>query len=773
MRPYLAVLKDSFREAFAARVLWLTLGLIALFLLAIAPLSLAPGLATEFESEEITNGYGLAAELVKTADRTEPSPGQHLWSILSSTEREKFEEAAKNDGEPRRRSGRMRRELNALLTHENFYDAASWQGVELKDDLSDLAAQANLSDVEQAARNRRLLAAAFPKQIRLDRTEVMYLSYFSWRFDAPIPIGPEQKTKLVNSVIVATCAVLLGFFGVFVSILVTASLVPRTFEAGEISLLLSKPVSRPLLFLTRFLGGCAFTLVNAVFLMVGLWLVVGLRFDVWIPRLLLCIPIYLFLFMIYYAVSATAGALWRNAILSICLTLVFWFALFLIATARESVEQLVIAPNRLSEITAIGDSVLAVNESLEVLQWNEMTPTGSPGWTEVFRDTGGGPPRIARRFAYAGSGFRPTYDPVGDRIFALEALPGRFGTRSSSRLLVGDHEQDWQRDSAGEAPAPVHSLFVDANGRVILVGLDHIYEFTGKAVEMSDAQKWIADKLSGFMKLGNDDAFRELRPEIDEWKPPFSVDMDVATGGLAVYSNGELSVLEAIEDGTYAVVVLEQIRSDDKQRSIVTMAGQDVMLSSETGEVTLFDRSTLDEVQSFKPFIDEEPTQASASPAGRWLAVLSEGKHVWLYDKQEQRDLSANVPGQGDVLAMTFNHQNEFIVADRTSRVRVLAPDNLHQRIQFAPPLDITEIAYRYVLQPLYLILPKPSELNRVVNHLLSESDSNDEVDENSEPDPFSQPRGNIDLWTPLWSNLAFLVVILGYACWHVSRRDY
>ena len=38
MRAYLAVIKDSFREALASRVLWILLVLITLLLLSLAPL---------------------------------------------------------------------------------------------------------------------------------------------------------------------------------------------------------------------------------------------------------------------------------------------------------------------------------------------------------------------------------------------------------------------------------------------------------------------------------------------------------------------------------------------------------------------------------------------------------------------------------------------------------------------------------------------------------------------------------------------------------------
>jgi sugar phosphate permease len=30
-----------------------------------------------------------------------------------------------------------------------------------------------------------------------------------------------------------------------------------------------------------------------------------------------------------------------------------------------------------------------------------------------------------------------------------------------------------------------------------------------------------------------------------------------------------------------------------------------------------------------------------------------------------------------------------------------------------------------------------------------------------------------IDIWQPLWSNLAFLGVVLAYTCFYISRRDF
>jgi hypothetical protein len=81
------------------------------------------------------------------------------------------------------------------------------------------------------------------------------------------------------------------------------------------------------LFLTKFAGGCAFILLNAAYFVIGLWLIVGLRFGIWSTRMLLCIPVFLFLFSIYYAVSSLAGVLWRNAVVCIVVTVLFWAVL--------------------------------------------------------------------------------------------------------------------------------------------------------------------------------------------------------------------------------------------------------------------------------------------------------------------------------------------------------------------------------------------------------------------------------------------------------------
>src|SRR5678815_4045367 len=130
--------------------------------------------------------------------------------------------------------------------------------------------------------------------------------------------------------------------------------------------LLSKPISRSLLFLTKFAGGCAFILLNAAYFIVGLWLILGLRFDLWSGRLLLSIPIFLFLFAIYYAVSSLAGVLWRNAVVSIVVTILFWAACFAVGTTKTVLEETWLNSSRHMKLISAGDSLFGVTEQGQV-----------------------------------------------------------------------------------------------------------------------------------------------------------------------------------------------------------------------------------------------------------------------------------------------------------------------------------------------------------------------------------------------------------------------
>ena len=53
MRAYLAVIKDSFREAFSSKILWVLIVMIALFLVLLSGLSVAPAERTGLDFPDV------------------------------------------------------------------------------------------------------------------------------------------------------------------------------------------------------------------------------------------------------------------------------------------------------------------------------------------------------------------------------------------------------------------------------------------------------------------------------------------------------------------------------------------------------------------------------------------------------------------------------------------------------------------------------------------------------------------------------------------------
>ena len=71
------------------------------------------------------------------------------------------------------------------------------------------------------------------------------------------------------------------FAGMALAVFASAGLVAAVFEPGRIELLLSKPVSRTHLLLGRYLGNVLVVAANMVYLVLGSWIIFGMKTDVW------------------------------------------------------------------------------------------------------------------------------------------------------------------------------------------------------------------------------------------------------------------------------------------------------------------------------------------------------------------------------------------------------------------------------------------------------------------------------------------------------------
>ena len=113
MRACLAILKDSFREAVASRILTIALISIVVVLLAISPLGLGNAPSTELRPYELVDVQGFLETLED--DRNTPgTPSAHLWTLLTDDQRTQVQDwlkpeetAGSSRGRGRPRPGRI------------------------------------------------------------------------------------------------------------------------------------------------------------------------------------------------------------------------------------------------------------------------------------------------------------------------------------------------------------------------------------------------------------------------------------------------------------------------------------------------------------------------------------------------------------------------------------------------------------------------------------------------------------------------------------------
>jgi hypothetical protein len=91
MRPYLAIVVDSFREAIHSRVLWVVLLCITAVFAVIFPVGLYEQATTGLHRHEVLSWPQLAQRLAAEGqeENPKPSPALHIWNKLDSDGRAK------------------------------------------------------------------------------------------------------------------------------------------------------------------------------------------------------------------------------------------------------------------------------------------------------------------------------------------------------------------------------------------------------------------------------------------------------------------------------------------------------------------------------------------------------------------------------------------------------------------------------------------------------------------------------------------------------------
>ncbi|GIW80296.1 MAG: hypothetical protein KatS3mg105_2103 [Gemmatales bacterium] len=112
--------------------------------------------------------------------------------------------------------------------------------------------------------------------------------------------------------------------GILLALVWSAGFLPSFLDPASSAVLFAKPVPRWWLLLGKYLGVLGFLLVQAVVFVLGTWLALAIRTGIWDPVYLLCLPLLLLHFAVFFSFSTFVAVCTRSTVASVIGSILFW-----------------------------------------------------------------------------------------------------------------------------------------------------------------------------------------------------------------------------------------------------------------------------------------------------------------------------------------------------------------------------------------------------------------------------------------------------------------
>lgn len=779
MRPYIAVIRDSFHAALSSRILWVAFIAIWLLLALLAPIGYQEDFTTTFRWHDFEHGTRFKAMLAQglvDPNKQETAIGR-IAAAMPEDLRRQLQRVGEGD-EVRIRLDRLSSSLNELLDNESWYESEAWKSALRLRELRELD-EFEDGELEESMRRRRArlrIEAAFPGVFETRSARSISVTYAGREFPwGDIAVDKSQFINVINQFVLPLIIdMVLGFALAFLGILVTASIIPDMLQPGSLHLLLSKPVSRPLLLISKFLGGCAFVLLCVVQLILGLYLIAGLRLDIWNVRLLWCIPVSVFLFAVYYSVSMVAGLRWRSSILAIGVTAIFWVLCFVVGIIDGLFQEFITRPAQIKSVAVIEKSIFGATHQGGLVRFDYDTNT----WTEIIENK-----RSDKLLA-----------PIvlDDRTLATaQVRGGRFNPFGSGvlDLLVINAENGWTPEPSLRLPTATSRLYrvgengvlalntaelaiTDRNSILIAAGQQHDQPIDQQPPpgEQPDENGWL-EKLSNMMG-GVTSGFTSILPSRTAITSPRQIVIEPGGESLVALTRGRMMRLKRPKDAsetTWTIAEQKPLEGDASRRGVMAMSDDMLLVWREDEQVQIFNRENFTLAGTFEFPSSLDPVSAKGLPDSRFAILTSDGEcHIIRASEggsiTRTRTLAINDIESIHVRAA----EDELYVVHHIDQIDIVNTKTLEDIERIRPSYRNWRWVNKYIVKPIRMLIPQTGKLGETTRSLVSGKSA------------FTFDTGNneeevvrYDVVEPVVSCSIFILIMLTIGGVYFSTRDF
>jgi ABC-type transport system involved in multi-copper enzyme maturation permease subunit len=149
-----------------------------------------------------------------------------------------------------------------------------------------------------------------------------------------ITLTDVQNTVMLLQATMTSVSYLLVLIFCIIS---AASFIPSMVEKGNIDLLISKPLSRFTILISKYLGAVLFVAVSLIYFIGAIWLILSMKSGFWNFSFLFTILSLTITFAVMYSIVVFIGLTAQSAVIGILVNLFLLFVLCPLLAARETI----------------------------------------------------------------------------------------------------------------------------------------------------------------------------------------------------------------------------------------------------------------------------------------------------------------------------------------------------------------------------------------------------------------------------------------------------